>query len=79
MDYNVEYFEDSCFISTKLIEEAEAIARHKFEGGYAQEAFVWLLNELTALACKSRRRGLDAYVKKLEEGGDMAPDWLAML
>lgn len=50
-------------INTSLIEQAKIIASHMHETGEAEDALVWLLDELDSLLHASYVSGLDSYFK----------------
>lgn len=75
---HVDFFENGCNINASQVAEAKCIANHMHETGEAEDALVWLLDELDSLVHSSRKRGLDAYAESLEEEDDSC-DWLWML
>lgn len=60
MTVYVNSFNENCNINTSLIEQAKIIAGHMHETGEAEDALVWLMDELDAFLFWTRERALDA-------------------
>lgn len=67
---DVDFFEANCKINAGFVEQAGIIAKHMHETGEAEDALVWLLDELDSLVRASYESGLDSYFKlRTQEAG----------